>query len=447
MAANAVVSTTSTVSSNRWIKVWTGIVAASAFGPYVHGHIDAGQLIVSASGAAVLLIGWKWMLADRAGPPMWLVTPWMALYAIMALATVVHPSFYNPYGQLPVFDALGAYALPMALVLLAWFWKQFIPVRELVITAAQVFVVGMTLNAAIALSELATSNVQGIGFVQRFWSLPAAVGTVGLNASINGRYIGIFYQPAIAGVAYGIALICVIYLSRIRGGLWARFGVPIGIVICLGGLVSISKVFLLGGLPIAAITVIGQRRVAWKATGSTALTLVGIWFAGKENVLPAWTTGRLMLNQLYDPHGSLVTAFSAGRYGAGSVLSPIAEAVLRSSPWVGYGAGGLNTAYDSLWIETLAVSGVAGVAALLWVVIALLTTWIGSRRWLASSEWRLLGGTIILGVGSSFGVPSLIGDRISVIIWLMIGFLISPQPGGTCNASGGVTGISAWESG
>lgn len=412
--------------AHRSVRAWVYVVAASAFGPYVHGHIDAGQLAVAISALAVILVGCPRLHANHP-LPFWLIAPWALLYIAILISTAFRPSAFNPYGSQPSLDALGAYALPMALVLLAWFWKQFLSTRDLTLACAEVFVIGTTMNALMAIAELATGNVQSFSVIQQYWSLPTAVGTVGLNASVNGRYIGIFYQPAIAGVAYGVALFCSFYICRVCTGPWAKLSAISAVILSIGGIISISKVFLLGALPIALVVTIVWRMAA-RSTATVAVLCGTLTLADGAHLLPSWSTGGSMLSQLIHPRGSLLTTFSAGRYGSGSVLSPVASFVLHTSPELGYGAGGLQTAYDSLWIDVLVLAGITGIVVMIGVIGILAVRWLHWRRRLQHPEWILVGAVLALVVGSSFGVPSLVGDRISVMEWLLFGITLTLNP-------------------
>ncbi len=107
--------------------------------------------------------------------------------------------------------------------------------------------------------------------------------------------------------------------------------------------------------------------------------------------------------------------------------------ILRSSPWCGFGAGGLARAYDSLWVETLAISGVLGAVMMALVLVVLACRWLHLRSVLGRPEWRLAGATLALAAGASLGLPSLTANRACTMLWLILGVLVSGQPGGPDN--------------
>jgi hypothetical protein len=386
----------------------------------------------SVSALAVLTVGWPWLLRDRRARPMALILPWVGLYTVLVVATIL-PLRAVGYQQFPLLNALGAYVLPLALVILMWFWSIFLRPAELALVITRTIVAGMSCNALLSIYELVTRNVAGLSILQHFWSVSGASGdsalSVGVMAAENERYTGIFYQPAIAGVAYGVALFSLIYLLKVRTGRRRGYLVLAGYLLCIGGIVTVSKVFVIGALPIALVLLMLDqprrlRVLIWLASFALAFRVLA-----EYGVLPSWSTGGAMLQHLVNPRGSIITTYSAGRYGTGGTLAALTGTVLRVSPWAGFGAGGIVTAYDSMWTETLAVTGLFGVGFLLVEFIVLFARWARARTYLARPEWRLIGATLVLALGGSLGVPTLTGQRISVLLWLIIGLLVVPRPG------------------
>ena len=120
--------------------------------------------------------------------------------------------------------------------------------------------------------------------------------------------------------------------------------------------------------------------------------------------------------------------YTAGRYGAGGSLGPAVSDVLHASPWYGFGAGGLATAYDSLWVQVLVLADVAGVV---FAAVALLM--LAFRLWCLRgvtrpAEWRLAGAVLVLAVAASLRLPSLTANRDATLLWLVLGILIAAQP-------------------
>ena len=409
------------------MRLWVSLLTLSAFGPYVIGHIDTGQLLGCISALGILIFGWPFMLRRNGAPLLPLAIIWSGLYVIILLATIWPPSNLGGYTQLPILNALGAYALPLALLLTTWFWTLIMEVRDLIVTISKSIVACMTCNAALSVCELATRRVNGFYVINALWSVPNAPGSaaaVGLRASENGRYIGIFYQPAIAGTLYGIALFCSLFLIQTQPRSSGRRLALCASTLCLGGIITVSKVFLLGALPIAGLLILQDRNrrrptLAWLVAFGLAL-----WILGIANILPSWNNGTALLEGFVSPQGSVIRTFTAGRYGSGSTLGTLSNNVLHLSPWIGFGAGGLNVAYDSMWTETLAVSGLFGVVILGFAMILLFTKWMRLNMFLPEPDWRLAGATLTLALGGSLGIPTFTGQRVSTILWLVLGVLL-----------------------
>ncbi|WP_416954722.1 hypothetical protein ACNKF0_20990 [Nocardioides sp. T5] len=112
-------------------------------------------------------------------------------------------------------------------------------------------------------------------------------------------------------------------------------------------------------------------------------------------------------------------------------LVALAREVLGEHPFFGVGAKGLPVSYDSTWIEAIIVAGVVGALLLLVVHVILAVRWYRLRRVLPHEEWRLAGAVVLLVWGSSFGMPSLTGNRESTLLWIFLSILVvfrRPEP-------------------
>ena len=352
---------------------------------------------------------------------------WLGLDAIMLIGTVWRPFDPGFYGPQPVSHALAAYMLPVALMVVTWFWTLSADGPELIRAIAPVVIGAMVVNTAVSLAQLATGNVAVLGFLPRFWDTPGSLGSVAANAAENGRFTGIFDQPAEAGVAYGAALCCLIYMAqrrKIRAGTAALCAAAF----IAGGILTFSKIFLLGMLPLAVMMTLRTPRERIRVIVCSAVTAAAFWLLGTAHLLPPWPRGAVMLDALLHPSGSLAAEYTAGRYGTGGSLGPGVSDVLHASPWYGFGAGGLTTAYDSLWVQMLVLAGIAGL-----ILAAVVLLMLALRLWrlrgvTGPAEWTLAGGVLVLAIGGSLGLPSLTANRDATLLWLVLGILIAAQP-------------------
>ena len=238
---------------------WARIVCLSVFGPYVTGSARTEQIMVFASFAVILIVGWPQIVNARSIPAMPFLAAWLGLDAIMLIGTVWRPFDPGFYGPQPVSHALAAYMLPVALMVLTWFWTLSADGPELIRAIAPVVIGAMVVNTAVSLAQLVTGKVAVLSFLPRFWDTPGSPGSVAANAAGNSRFTGIFNQPAEAGVAYGVALFCLIYLAQrreIRAGTTALCAAAL----ITGGILTVSKVFLLGALPLAVMMTLRSPR-------------------------------------------------------------------------------------------------------------------------------------------------------------------------------------------
>ena len=347
-------------------RLWVVVVASSVFGPYIIGNVRSEQIVVLLSVTAVLIVGWPHILAARSFAPMPVAVLWLVLLTVISLATIWPPSDLYGYSQSPIPNAYGAFILPVALMVVSWFWTLIISTRDIVTSIARTIIAGMVSNALLSLWQLMSNNVVVVGILPRFWAggsgSPSATTPVAVLAAENGRFTGIFNQPAEAGIAYGIALFGLIYLVHVSKGYWTKLPVLCATCVCVGGVLTISKIFLIGALPIALVLIVRDRRGRGRTLCWLAILSCGYEMLKIGGVLPAWQNGPKMLNGLLDPTGSLITTFTAQRYGSEGTLDSLASNLLHISPWIGFGAGGVDVPYDSMWIEALAVAGIFGVA-------------------------------------------------------------------------------------
>jgi hypothetical protein len=414
------------MTASRRTLWWARIVCLSAFGPYVTGSARTEQIAVFGSVMFILVTGWLRMIRAPLGPAPFLVA-WSGLVAVMLISTVFRPFDPGFYGSQPASHALSDMALPLALIVITWYWTLTADPVSLIRAVVPVAVAGMCVNAVIEIVQVSATKAAVVSFLPRFWDANPSAGSVAANAASDGRYTGVFDQPAEAGIAYGVALLAMIWLARQRA--WKPLAVTCAAVLLVtGGVLTVSKVFLLCALPVAVLTVLrGTARIRVLVTG--AMAGGALWLAGITGMLPVWR-GVAHLVYLARPGTSLTAQYTAGRYGSGGTLAPVIADVLRAAPLAGFGAGGMGTAYDSLWQEVLVVSGVLGVifAATVFVMLAWRLT--GLRTVLAREHWQLACGVAVVAAGASVGIPSLTANRAATLLWLVLGVLVTARSPG-----------------
>jgi hypothetical protein len=422
--------------SQRAVPWQARIAALSLFGPYVAGSARTEQIVVFGLAMWVLVTGWPRIIKAPAGPVPFLAT-WCGLYMVIVVSTVFRPFDPGFYGSQPPSHVLAAYLIPVAVMVLTWWWALQAEPHTALRAAAPILVGAMCVNAVIQWAQLAAGN-PSLGILPKFWDAAPSTGSVAALAGENGRYTGIFDQPAEAGIASGVAILLLIWMVRRR--VWrSPWAIAAAVLLASGGIIALSKVFLLAAIPAAVVTVLrGSARI--RVIVSAAAAAGAAWLAGVAGLLPAWSPGSTYLAALTHPAGSLSATYTAGRYGAGGTLAPEFADVLHAAPIAGFGAGGLLAAYDSLWQQVFVTAGLLGVILIAAVMAMLAWRLAGLRRLMPLPEWQLAAGVLFLAAGASLGIPSLTANRAGTMLWLVLGLLVcARKPRQMIPANGGIT--------
>ncbi|HEY2277108.1 MAG TPA: hypothetical protein VGI00_02055 [Streptosporangiaceae bacterium] len=402
------------------------IATASVFGPYVVGSIRTEQLFVLSMLIAIVTVGWP-VTIRHSFHPFPVVLTWVGLCVVVMLGTIWRPPDLGSYGQQPASHGFAVFVMPLAFLMVTWFWTLTADTVDLIRDIARIIVAVMAANSMIAMVQLTTGNPGFSSLLPHFWSGAASAAVAQVAGAQNGRFTGIFNQPADAGVAYGLAVFCLIYLVRQAvQPRWKLASVTAALLVT-GGALSLSKVFILGAVPIAVVLVARRQRARSRAIAGTAFAGATLWCLAAVGALPSWPAATATVKGIVSG-SSLTTSVSGGRYGTGGTLGPVVSDVLRSAPWTGFGAGGLNVPYDSLWVQVLAVAGLLGVLLMLAVMALLMVRWLRQRGVLGPAQRSLAGASLALLAGASLGLPSLTSDPAAALGWLIIGVLITAQP-------------------
>lgn len=416
------VGTDSAVAPRRRLPNLTAAaVALSAFGPYVGAGVRTEQLAVYACALIAVLIGMKGMRLSA--PAAGIIGCYLATLFVAILGALSPPDLagYNYVLGLPL-AGIDTLALPIAAVLLAQRLLASGAKREdLLRTVCQVSVFAMCVNTVLAFSS---QLLPMYAFLSKFWDSAArgdvSTTTVAGRAAQLGRLTGAFNQPDEAGIMYGAALLMAVYLYHNRPRRMALAALLLG----FGGLLTVSKIFVVVALPIAVWQITRGRsrriaRITWIAA-LVALSAGASWVG----LLPKWTGSRYLAQLVPHSGDNLVELYSGGRFGSNSTVAPVVHAVLNVSPISGIGADGLATAYDSAWVEALVYSGLFGILCYTLVLLILWYSWSNRRRALASAESTMIGGVLIVTTIGSVGYPALTGNRVSTILWIVFGLTI-----------------------
>lgn len=395
---------------DRFARALVVVITLTTFGPYVFGGIRTEQIVIYLVGILTLpALG-----ALRPVGGLRFLIPW-GLYIIAASLTVVFPN-RTVAPELPG-SLLAGYdnvIPPLLIMLIIWTAVPSRSAQSILQTFGKVLATLVALNGVLA---IIATRVDISTVLRPFWSSATTDTTTAQLAESMGRYGGIFNQPAEAGVAYSLAGICAIYVWKHRPGLLALVLVPITI----GGLICVSKVFVLGGLPVIVIYWMIAQRGGRRVTTLFALILVGLGVL-QSGLLGEWT-GFNYLARLINPDsdGGALAFYTAGRLSNDSHYNNVIGDALSYSPTVGVGAGGWATNYDGAVVEALVVGGVFGL--ILYVVVVGCIFALGRKGTDAQTRvFAILFGVVV--AGACFGLSPLTANRVSTVIWVLIALLV-----------------------
>ena len=405
-------------SNSKWARLILLLLPLSAFSPYLIGSIRAEQLVAyPLMVIAVVIRGASWARV-RPGPfPVILLLLLPTLISLVTLLGAL-PN-YGPYDPGSIWAALDNQLLPIAVVIIIWsIWPGMNRTASLD-QVGSILIWAMAVNAVFAIGEW--SNLISVESFSAFFN-SSGVESVAERSADQYRFTGIFNQPAEAGVCYSIALLAGLRSILAGTARWRRLGPPM-VLILVGGLLAVSKIFIYGGL-LAGVMILlislASRRGKSLAIVSMMAVLGVFWMSRRVQ----WG-GLEKLQELLDPQLLGLSSASAGRYGGESTVMPVVDWVSKNAPISGLGIRGIsNYPYDSLYAQTLVYSGWVGVLMGVALIMVLILRAGRSSDWLSAVDRRLAFGILGVILAGSFGLPVLSANRVSVLVWTYLSLLL-----------------------
>jgi O-antigen ligase len=333
----------------------------------------------------------------------------MAVASIIALFPLAMPTVYFPGS---VWAGLDSFAMPIAIMFLVKVWlTSALPADRILRYVIGTVMLVMVLNAILTLGQV-TGNLTPL--LAHFWAQTADA-SVALRSAQMGRLTGIFNQPSEAGVLYGLAMFAAVYLLRARL-VWL---VATLALLAIGGLLTVSKLFILIALPLVLLQLMTTAGGKRKTLISLLAPCFGIYAIIQIGLLDDWQ-GQGYLSRLADPTADMLTFYSGGRFGEAGSLGPVVSEVWRTSPLLGVGLSGLQAAYDNAWVEWYVLAGITGVVCYTAVLAVLIHAWLASRRRVGTAEAAFSGVVVALVVVSSLGLPVLTANRTAATVWIVL---------------------------
>lgn len=381
-----------------------GVIALAAFGPYLAGSVRTEQ-------ATVYLFFLVAFLALPMFRPRGLsyLLPWLGLMAVASLSILFPVLRTTPWPVGSLLGGIDNFALPVAVMFIVW---TLVRAEGAVKALRIVSVITIWGSVVSSIFGIISTQIDMNSFLRIFWGNASNESTVADNAVTMGRYSGLLNQPAEAGLLYSLALILAVWLYARKP--WMLY--PAIVILTIGGLLTVSKIFIFAGIPLGFLYLMRRYRLAGKIL--TIGVLAGLFtLVARSNFLQDWD-GFSYLSRLFNgTESNLLKFYTAGRWNEGSGMLDIIGVVLNASPLSGFGFAGLQIPFDSAWTEVIVVSGLLGTLCL---AVALIAICIQSFR-IVDKELKLLAILVaVLLVGASFGLPAFTANRVATLVWLVV---------------------------
>jgi hypothetical protein len=441
-------------SNMSWRNLIPAFIVVASFGPYIfpaHGVRTEHLLIYSLLLFAIpaLILQWrtiKWcpqllgMLILLSGITLWtLAVPVSSDYPIVSFKKYL--------------SSIENYLQPIAIIIVIVVYVRYTSYTAMLHSfqcLCWCLILLLCLNSAIAsysvffdLTNIMRPFVKSCFGDKSVWELAETI----------YRHSGIFNQPFESGIMYSIGLLSWSYLNRVRPSYNFVSGLSLSMII-IGGILPVSKVFILGGIPIFIFYWWPFRNFSkyFKPSFITAL-IIGYFFI--SFIFMSWE-GQDYFKRLFkiDRQTNLVSLYSGGRFGmpVEEVLSPTTVSpttvspttvspttvspskahgmimsnflyVWNKSPLRGFGFG-RTSCFDNAYLEFFYQGGIiAMLGYLILLGIYFLFSLFSFLK--GHEEGRLLLAFFILLMGASFGAPVITINRSSAVFWVFTVFLFT----------------------
>lgn len=401
---------------------YPAIVIISAFSPYISISLGLKFDSVVIFVFGVLFILYALLLKeDRIKVSLFaMLAAWVSAFVYLLMRTLFVDGI--PFSSVAAEIKNFAHPIAIMAVFTFVFSKKFIDSsKDLIKNSCVVLIVLLCLNTLWTFIGFFT-DLSAIN--QWFWRGDESVAS---RAMTNGRFSGIFNQPMEAGVAYSIGLFAWLYLVenkfmkiRLRSTLML-------LLMVAGGLLTVSKVFIFGGLLIFFVGVVVVKEIRKKIIPLSILSFI-IGFPVFYFLLNTWE-GVSYLFRFFGSNSQqngLLNMLTAGRYGGESAQQEVFfERIWDAAPVFGEGLGSQEV-LDSGFFHFFATGGVIGLLFYIGILATLTYTSIKFiLRTNISSESKLFLAIVLLVIIASFGAPVFTLNRSSVIVWVFISVLVN----------------------
>lgn len=320
---------------------------------------------------------------------------------------------------------LENYVQPIAIILISGAFGNLYSQERVILIfrkACLFFISLLLLNTIISVSSI-FFNISS--WVRYFVCAPGGIGvTVWSRAVSMGRYSGIFNQPMESGLTYSLGLFSWIYFTQKSKNISIiHYLMLFGLL--LGGILSVSKVFILIGFPLFFIYLIIEGRLKyilnWRFIVISVISIVGI-----ITIFKMWK-GFSYYSRLFNVSGKsfseLIQLYTAGRFGTEhSGIRYYFAHVWGKSPFHGLGFAAITT-FDNAYLEFFSQGGLIALFGYLFILAVI--GFVGLSQYKRNKEGRFVLILFIFITVSGMGAPVVTINRFSTLFWLFLILLFS----------------------
>lgn len=407
--------------SNKWPKYFFILLTFSSFGPYIlkgAGIRTEHFVIYPAFVIAFLFFLFK-LSSYKVEKNLFIFTSlWLVPLIWITIVSFGLGGQALSSGSL---SAIENFLQPLAIMTFFVVLSRYYELATYFFTVLKVFLLALGVNSVIIITQVLV-DPELFGILDYFTrSLQET--TVAERAATMGRFLGIFDQPLEAGACYSLGILSWLYLENIQKNYskWIKY-----ILICLlfiGGVVTVSKVFVIGGIVLFLGYVLFFSRS--KIRRRFLYTVPFLFGVVAYYLVTSMWEGLNYLLRLFKDSGDaegILAKYTAGRFGTeDSVVRKVFTQVYRESPLYGFGFTPPPT-LDNGFAEFFYHGGAIGL--FFYTILLVWLLYKGIEMYLnRGKSYVIFLFLVALILGLNLGAPAFTLNRFSVNITMSICFL------------------------
>ena len=336
--------------------------------------------------------------------------------------TIVNITNYTSYGK--IFSHFENYFQPISIIIGICTFIKFDSKNDainLLIRISYVYLFLLSLNSVIVILSIFTDLSP---IMMNFVGTSGVSGlTTWEKTAQGGRFTGIFNQPMISGASHSLVIFLWAYITK-KNRIDSIRGIIVLLFLFFGGVLSISKLFFLGGIPLFFLYLKLQKRLRtifnWKFFLLISVSIIIVLI-----ILERWKGYDFLISIFtLTKNTNLIYFFTGKRFGSrNTTVTLLFSSVLKKSPLCGLGFGAV-TVLDSAYVEFFVQGGLIALFAYMFLLIRI--GWLGLKEYkIKSDESIFLVILFLFLVGAGLGGPVITANRFSVVFWIILILILS----------------------